>query len=189
MRKQLGILTSLLFLSVSALLWTGCSNYNSYGDDCCAPCEPVCEPCRPTCPPPCKPVCAEPCKPVCPPPCAPAPCAQPCPPRCAAPLKPCKYGTQGECCCNGVTVRAKNPNMCMLGDQYALDIEISACIDVCDVTISTTLPDGVSFIRSQPEAKVDGRNLVWQFGHRHIRFSKELSSPCAYGVKCAFSAK
>lgn len=55
--------------------------------------------------------------------------------------------------------------MCMLGDQYPLDLEVSACIDVCDVTITTTLPEGVTFLRSQPEGKVDGREVVWKFGH------------------------
>lgn len=250
MRKHLGILASLLFLGVSALLWTGCSN--RCDDNRCTPCEPICqpitEPCKPACLPPqrqpvafseayhpacpepcepCEPICQEPaprvcpppcppkaCPPVCPPPrcevryeaprceaprcepmrceprceeeqprpcpvqratCAPAcepapmcapclpPCA-PCPPKCAAPLRPCQHGPSGECACNGVTVRAKNPNMCMLGDQYPLDLEITACCDVCEVILTTTLPEGVSYMRSQPEARVDGRLLTWQFG-------------------------
>lgn len=200
MRKQLGILASLLFLGVSALLWTGC---NRSGDDCCQPCEPICEPCRPECPPPCKPVCPAPCKPICPPPCeepcrpvcpppckpvcppackpvCPPPCEPACPPQCAAPLKPCKYGPSGECCCNGVTVRAVNPKMCMLGDQYPLDIEISACCDVCEVIITTTLPEGVTYLRSQPEAKVDGRMVTWTFGS----ISKGQTVPARIWLKC-----
>lgn len=238
MRKQLGILASLLFLGVSALLWTGCSGYNRCSDDCYEPCEPMCEPCKPICPPLCKPDCPDTCKPICPPQCpsesyesypqpsgmesfnsmdlddsyfqssgsdscnpCPPPCAEPCrpcppcrpacpppcaeqckpcpppcqvepvcpppscPPRCAAPLKPCKYGPAGECSCNGVTVIARNPKMCMLGDQYPLELDISACCDVCDVMITTTLPEGVSFMRSQPEARLEGRELIWEFGH------------------------
>lgn len=224
MRKQLGILASLLFLGVSALLWTGCSN-NRCANDCYMPCEPICEPCKPVCcPPPCKPVCVEPCnqmstppcdepcqpacdeepcsppacnpepcQPACPPcvpqPCRPCPpackpcppsCDNYCPPRCACPLKPCEHGPQGECACNGVTVRALNPKMCMLGDQYPLDIEIHACCDVCDVTITTTLPEGVSYMRSQPEAQVDGRKLTWKFGH----ISKGQCVPARIMLKC-----
>ncbi len=194
MRKQLGILASLLLLGVSALLWTGCSANRC--NDRCQPCEPICEqPCKPICcppqcPPQCAPQCApEPCRPACPPQCAPQPCRpvcvppctpEPCPPKCAAPLKPCKYGPSGECGCNGVTVRAKNPKMCMLGDQYPLDIEISASCDVCEVIISTTLPEGVTYMRSQPEAKVDGRNLTWQFGH----ISKGQTVPAKIWLKC-----
>lgn len=204
MRKQLGIFASLLLLSVSALLWTGCSSYN---DNCCDPCPPVCAPCKPECPPPCKPVCAEPCKPVCPPvckpvcpppcpppcppkcapepckPCKPAcppPCAEVCPPKCAAPLKACKYGPAGECSCNGVTVRAKNPQMCMLGDQYPLDLEITACCDVCEVILTTTLPEGVTYMRSQPEAKVAGRVVTWTFGG----ISKGQTVPAKIWLKC-----
>lgn len=258
MKKQLGMLASLLLLSVSALLWTGCSSNRCC--DSCEPCEPICnsggpiynEPCRPTCPQPCapqfepgrqvsppsypshdeeqfcqppcapqleqcRPACpppcaprAEPCRPACPPPacappsvqpcapqpcapppCAPAPCARPpkpcpppcpevCPPKCAAPLKPCKYGPSGECSCNGVTVRAKNPKMCMLGDQYPLDLEITACCDVCEVLLSTTLPEGVSYVRSQPEAKLEGRVLTWQFGS----INRGQTIPARIWLKC-----
>lgn len=190
MRKQLGILASLVFFGVSALIWTSCTASKCY-DDCREPCERICEPQRNICPPPCKPICPPPCEPMCPPPpcppkpCPPKPCAPPCPPVCApkpcvqvcpapceaecppvcaAPLKRCKYGTEGQCACNGVTVRAKNPQMCMLGDQYPLDLEISACCDVCEVIISTTLPEGVTYIKGQPEAKVDGRKVTWTFG-------------------------
>lgn len=231
MRKQLGIVASLLLLGVSALLWTGCSN--RYANDCCEPCPPICQPCKPVCPPPCKPVCAEPCRPECPPPCAqpcPPPCAEPCapqpckpacpppcappckpvcappcpppcatpcrpacpppcaptccpevcPPKCAAPLKPCKFGPSGECSCNGVTVRAKNPKMCMLGDQYPLDIEVSACCDVCEVILTTTLPEGVTYMRSQPEARMEGRVLTWPIGS----VSKGQTVPARIWLKC-----
>lgn len=54
--------------------------------------------------------------------------------------------------------------MCMLGDQYPLEFDVKACDSVCDVEVTTHLPDGVSYISSQPEAKVDGKNLVWNFG-------------------------
>lgn len=189
MKKQLGIFASLVFLGISALLWTGCSN--NYQNDCGAPCPPICEPCKPICPPPCAPVCQEPCKPVCPPPCkpmcpppcapvCPPPCQPACPPKCAAPLKPCKFGPAGECACNGVTVRAKNPKMCMLGDQYPLDLEITACCNVCEVTLTTTLPEGVTYLRSQPEAKLDGRILTWQFGS----ISQGQTIPARIWLKC-----
>lgn len=208
--RKLGLIASLLFLSVTTLIWTGCSCSSRYHrqDDCCyneqtafKPCQPVCQPTceQPCCPPsnepqdcapkaacPCppKPVCPPaPCPPPCPPKpvCAPKPCApEPCPPKCAAPLKPCKYGPQGECSCNGITVRARNPKMCILGNQYPLDLEVIGCVDVCEAEVTTTLPDGVSYIRSQPEAKVDGRKLTWQFGH----ISKGQTVPVRVWLKC-----
>ena len=54
--------------------------------------------------------------------------------------------------------------MCMLGDQYPLEFDIKACDDVCDVTVVTHLPDGVSFVRAVPEAKVEGRRVAWNIG-------------------------
>lgn len=247
MRKQLGMLASLIFLSATALIWTGCSgrcdtndccvtdqayqDYHDYhqpsfgpmdseigmghvdmdehhmdvGNECCPtaapvcppPCRPACPPppCRPVCPPPapCQPVCApEPCRPACQPVCQPAPCqpapckpvcappCPPCPPKCACPLKPCKYGTCGECACSGIIARARNPKMCMLGDQYPLDFDVIACCDVCEATVTTTLPEGVTYMRSQPEARVEGRRLTWEFGS----MSKGQVIPARVWLKC-----
>jgi len=218
MRKQLGILTSLLFLCATALLWVGCSS-NSW---CCAektsacepcppvcrepcrpicpepcrpafadcepicdePCRPVCdEPCRPICPEPCRPVCQEPCRPVCQEPCRPV-CPEPCRPVCPEPCRPvckpcpeppqeplckpairCRHPNANQLDCrDGITVTARNPKLCMLGDQYPLDFDVKACDDVCDVIVTTHLPEGVSLVKSQPEPKVDGRRLTWFFG-------------------------
>lgn len=77
-------------------------------------------------------------------------------------------------------MRARNPNMCMLGDQYPIDVEVSACCDVCDVVLTTTLPEGVTYLRSQPEAKVDGQKLVWDFGG----LSKGQTIPGRIWLKC-----
>lgn len=178
MRKQLGFIASLLLLCATALLWAGCQ------DRCCdpapyceQPCKPVCPPAsKPVCPPACQPVCPEPCKPVCPPPackpaCPPAcePICQPQPAPCQEPLckipKACKHPSSAQLCClDGITVTARNPSMCMLGEQYPLEFDIHACDDVCDVVVTANLPEGVSFVRSTPEAKVDGRRLVWNIG-------------------------
>lgn len=164
MRKQLGMLASLLFLCASALLWAGCSDNRCCNEApvCEQPCRPVCaEPCRPVCPEPCRPVCPAPCKPVCQPVCKP-----PCPPEpCCKPAPKCCHPSSNELCCHdGITVTGRNPNKCMLGEQYPLEFDVHACLDVCDVVVTTHLPEGVSYIRSQPEAKVEGRKLIWHFG-------------------------
>lgn len=171
MRKQLGLLASLLFLSATALLWAGCSSDNRRWN-----CEPVCEqPCRPVCPEPCKPVCPEPCKPVC---CPPA-CPTPCEPLCK-PLAKCCHPSSNECCWDGIIVTARNPQMCMLGDQYPLDFDVKACDDVCDVVVTTHLPEGVTFVKSTPEAQVEGRKLTWNIGS----MSKGQCIPAKVWVKC-----
>ena len=70
--------------------------------------------------------------------------------------------------------------MCMLGDQYPLEFDIKACDDVCDVVVVTHLPDGVSFVRSTPEAKVEGRKVVWNIGP----MKKGECRPAKLWVKC-----
>lgn len=135
MRKQLGKITSLFLLSFMALMWTGCSDNWCYN-----PCDPVCEqPCE---------VCPDPCnEPLC------------------KPAVKCRYGNRAELCCvDGITVTARNPKMCMLGDQYPLEFDVKACDDVCEVVVTTHLPVGVNFIRSEPEATVEGREVTWDFG-------------------------
>ncbi len=172
MRKQLGILTSLAFLMTTAALWMGCAHNWSNGpdneiyySDSAEPFEqgygePYAEP-RGA---PCAPPCGRPCAPVCR-----APCERPCAPVCEPPCHPrrCHYPNANELCCrDGIIVSARNPSMCMLGDQYPFEFDIKACDDVCDVVVVTHLPEGVSFVRSTPEAKVEGRTRRMEY-RRH----------------------
>lgn len=142
----------------------------------CAPCPPPCPP-RPVCPPPCppKPVCPPPCppKPVCPPPCPPPcppkPCCVPpppqeCEPLCKAPVKCAHPSTNCLKCVDGITVTGRLPERCMLGDQFPLDVEVRACDDVCNVIIEAHLPETVSYIKSNPEAQVNGKDVSWKLG-------------------------
>ncbi len=157
----------------------------------CAPqCAPVCPPkCAPVCPPKCAPVCPPKCAPVCPPVCAPAcppprpttpPCLQTCEPLCKPAVK-CKHPSSNELCCrDGITVTARNPSMCMLGDQYPLEFDVRACDDVCDVVVTTHLPTGVTYVRSQPEAKVEGQKVSWAYGPMR----KGECKPGKIWVKC-----
>ncbi len=168
MSKKSGIFSSLFFLCTMAILGVGCSS----AQNCCppAPCEQPCQPVchQPVCPPPCKPMCPPPpcapvCAPVCPPVCETKPVV-PCDPFCK-PAPKCHYPASNQLCCvNGITVTGKNPDMCMLGNQYPLEFEVKACDDVCDVVVTTHLPEGVSYVKSQPEAKVEGRKVTWNFG-------------------------
>ncbi|MGK5595052.1 MAG: OmcB family cysteine-rich outer membrane protein [Parachlamydiaceae bacterium] len=198
MLKKLGISASLLLLSTTAILWSGCSD-----SKCCQE-EPICEKGLPSlqsqpashptssnqldAPAPqmssrngqptdssaarqqCGPK-PQSCAPACQPqPCAPAPACQPVnpclqEPLCKKPVK-CRHPSSNELnCADGITVVAKNPSMCMLGDQYPLEFTISACQDVCDAIVTTHLPEGVTYIKSSPEAKVEGNKLVWNIGH------------------------
>lgn len=221
MRKQLGLLTSILFLGVTALIGVGCSEDRSsncgpvYCDQPCPqvcpePCyEPCPAPCAAPCPQPCPAPCAAPCPPPCPAPCAepcPAPCAEPCPPVCAPvcppacppacppvcpppcppepmckPLAKCCHPSSNQLCCvEGITVTARNQKMCLLGDQYPLNFDVKACDDVCDVVVTTHLPDGVTLVRSEPEAQVEGNKVTWYLGS----MNKGECRPACVWLKC-----
>lgn len=137
MKNQLGYLTTLMVLSVMALCWAGCSNSRGY-NDCYQPCGPVCETVCDPCPGPC-----EPCDPC-----------DPCDNR----------GNSSYISCDGVKVTASQPKLCILGDNYAMDICIQACTDVCHVDVHAILPEGVTFIRSEPEGvKAEDEGLHWNF--------------------------
>ncbi|MCB1114641.1 MAG: DUF11 domain-containing protein [Chlamydiia bacterium] len=146
--NKLGTFVAALSLGMAALFSTGCSDSR-----CCD--QPVCEqPCPPACAP--NPECQPDCQPVCPSPC--------CEPLCKV-LPKCKHPASNKlCCADGINVFAKNPSLCMLGDQYPLEFVIEACDSVCDVVVTTHLPDGVSFVKSTPEAKVEGKKLTWIIG-------------------------
>lgn len=135
MRKQMRVLLSLFFIGATALIWTSCA------DNRCCDRAPVC--------------CEAPCGPVCDTGC--------CEPLCKV-LPKCQHPSKNQCAIDGIVVSARNPDMCMLGDQYPLEFDIKACDDVCDVVVHTVLPEGVTYIRSQPEAMVEGRTLTWDIG-------------------------
>lgn len=168
MRKQLGLFTTLIIFCSTVFGWT--ANYSnrgyysnnanaSYGYESDqayqqAPtynpaCGPVCRP-RPVC---------QPCRPVCQPVCQTQPECPVCEPSSPAP----QMGSS-RICSDGVTVTATQPQLCILGDNYALDLSIQACTDVCHVEVNAILPEGVSLVRSEPEGvQTNGRTLTWSF--------------------------
>lgn len=152
MKKQFAIITSVIMMlaTVSGFAGTRC------GYDRCAQPQPVCYPAYETA------VAPVSCQPVCPPVCAPRPVRAPaCPPVCP-PTASAKASNSSNLSCDGVIVTATQPQLCYLGDNYALDIEAKACMDVCHVEINALLPEGVSLVRSEPDVlDVKGSTLTW----------------------------
>ena len=68
----------------------------------------------------------------------------------------------------------------MLGDQYPLEFDVRACDDVCDATVTTHLPEGVTYVKSEPAAKVEGRKVTWTYGP----IKKGECRPGKIWVKC-----
>ncbi len=163
MKSKLNLMFTVAVLLTAALCWTGCSSLNSF-----LRCDDPCEPTRPQ-----EEVCPPVCEPVCPPirhhkekVCRPAEdCEEKCEPGCAVPVK-CAYPNSNRICCDGVILTASQPKLCILGDNYALDICLQACADLCHVEVNAILPEGVSLVGTEPEnQKVSQHDnqLTWEF--------------------------
>ncbi len=174
MKRHMGVMASLLIMMATTVLWVGCSNSRGCYDQCGPTCEdssygyqqqgnvPYCT-VQPSCPSDCEP-CCDPCDPCCD-----KPNCQVCPTPCVEPLctpaKQCRHPSTNELKCrDGLIVRAVNPKTCMLGDQYPIEFEIRACEDLCEAVVTTQLPEGVTYMKSCPEAKVEGNMLTWDIG-------------------------
>jgi uncharacterized repeat protein (TIGR01451 family) len=157
MKKYIVNIASLLLIMATTMLSgangnnqvrnaPNCQTKCTYAPTCpsdCAQCGDPCDPCKPNCT-----VCPTPCnEPLC------------------TPITRCRYPNSCEVKCrDGLIVRCANPKTCMLGDQYPLEFEIRACEDVCEVVVNCQLPEGVTYMRSTPEAKVEGNMLTWDIG-------------------------
>jgi uncharacterized repeat protein (TIGR01451 family) len=80
-----------------------------------------------------------------------------------APMKGCMYGPTCELG-NGVVVRVKNPQLCMLGEQYTVEYDVLATSDVNDVILKAEISENSTYVSSLPEAKVSRKELTWNLG-------------------------
>lgn len=56
------------------------------------------------------------------------------------------------------------PREVSLGSEFAADLSIVAQSCAGNVLVTDRLPAGASYVRSQPEAKVEGDQLIWRIG-------------------------
>ena len=57
------------------------------------------------------------------------------------------------------------PAEASLGGEFAADLSITAQGCAGNVVVRDTVPDGASFVRSEPPAMVEGKDLVWKIGN------------------------
>ncbi|MBI5800642.1 MAG: DUF11 domain-containing protein [Verrucomicrobia bacterium] len=90
-----------------------------------------------------------------------------------------------------------------LGQEFAYQLQVIANENVADVVVRDVVPEGATYVRSEPPAEVSGRNLTWKFSEMDagqfkdikvwLRPDREgrigscatvfaLSRACAYGV-------
>jgi uncharacterized repeat protein (TIGR01451 family) len=55
------------------------------------------------------------------------------------------------------------PRVVGMGEPFNYDLTVTAQTDVADVTVIDMMPQGLSYISSEPEAARDGNKLIWKF--------------------------
>ncbi len=63
-----------------------------------------------------------------------------------------------------VTLAKKAPGLVSVGDEFTYEMTATATSDVADTVIVDTVPDGCSYVSSQPAAVQDGNKLTWKLG-------------------------
>jgi hypothetical protein len=61
-----------------------------------------------------------------------------------------------------------------LGTEYLVVMEAGAVENAKNVVVSMTVPPNASYVRSEPAATVDGKQLTWQVGTLDLGDSREI---------------
>jgi len=92
---------------------------------------------------------------------APAPAPKPAPaPTAAAPKVGCADATWGL-----IRLSKAMPAEASLGSEFLAELTIAAQGCAANVVVRDTIPAGASYVRSEPEATVEGNELVWKIGN------------------------
>jgi|GWRWMinimDraft_5_1066013.scaffolds.fasta_scaffold03339_2 uncharacterized repeat protein (TIGR01451 family) len=61
-----------------------------------------------------------------------------------------------------------------LGQEFAYQLQVIANENVADVVVRDVVPEGATYVRSEPAAEVSGRNLTWKFSEMDIGQFKDI---------------
>ncbi len=54
------------------------------------------------------------------------------------------------------------PTQAALGETYESHLIVQPIVDVADVVVTDMIPDGTSYVKSEPAAQADGKKLTWR---------------------------
>jgi uncharacterized repeat protein (TIGR01451 family) len=103
------------------------------------------------------------------PPAKPVEIAQAKPAPAPRPAAPCSVANTGL-----VQLTKMAPAEASLGEPYTYELKPMASGCAANVVVTDTLPDGVSLVGTQPQATVNGNQLVWNLGNMEAGESKTL---------------
>jgi uncharacterized repeat protein (TIGR01451 family) len=94
------------------------------------------------------------------------------------------------CAADGmVTIYRSSPSVVSLGKEFTVKLTARASGDCTDVVIKEMMPEGLTYVSSDPAAKVDGRELSWGLGTMCCNQCKQLcityrASECGCHQNC-----
>ena len=106
----------------------------------------------------------------------PPPSSKPKPAPAPKPKIPTATGAKNQCEASTdiLHIFKEVPEEVSLGENYTLKILATALADISEVKINDLLPDGASYVKSEPSAKQAGQELVWTFDKMSTGDTKEI---------------
>jgi len=62
-----------------------------------------------------------------------------------------------------VNLNKRVPTTASIGEEYAYDLTVTAVEDSGFIVVTDTIPDGATYVKSEPEATREGNLLTWRF--------------------------
>ena len=73
-----------------------------------------------------------------------------------------------------VNLVKKAPSLVSVGDEFTYELTATATSDVADTVVVDTVPEGSSYVSSQPAAAQDGSKLTWKLGNMNQGEAKTI---------------
>lgn len=73
-----------------------------------------------------------------------------------------------------VRLTKQMPAELTLGQEFMYQLRVQANENVADVVVNDVMPEGATYVRSEPAAEVSGRNLTWKFSEMDAGQAKDI---------------
>jgi len=73
-----------------------------------------------------------------------------------------------------VRLTKQMPAELTLGQEFMYQLRVQANENVADVIVRDVVPDGATYVRSEPAAEVSGKNLTWKFNEMDAGQAKDI---------------
>ena len=73
-----------------------------------------------------------------------------------------------------VRLTKQMPAELTLGQEFMYQLRVQAHENVADVVVHDVVPEGATYVRSEPAAEVSGKNLTWKFNEMDAGQAKDI---------------